>query len=266
MDGTTGSAAGRSRRTGAGWFTPPGPASQPTGQRLAAVWVAAVGAPGAAAGADPGHGGGLRAGVGGGLGVGLFPVRDPGPAAPGPAGRGRGHGLTSWDGGISGAVPLAGGAAVAVLAAAEPTAADKRRKADRDDAVAWEDRVPRDRLWLLDLGTGGLAEVGGLAGRHAVEVVQRPGGGPLAVIAGPARTSTRAVISTDCTWSTRPPGRCRTSAGRNGWRTRPSGRRAADGWHLCFPGEGRPHWAATRGSSTWRCPRRGTGGGRRTAP
>jgi dienelactone hydrolase len=160
--------------------------------------------------------------------------------------------LTGWDGGISAAVPLAGGAVVAVLAAAEPTAADQRRKADRDDAVAWEERVPRDRLWLLDLGTGGmtevgglaeaggLAEVGGLAGRHAVEVVQRPGGGPLAVVSWPGPE-----IDTGCHLNelhlVDPVSGTVQDLGRAEWVAHsPVWWQAADGWHLCYLAEAGP--------------------------
>ena len=148
--------------------------------------------------------------------------------------------LTSWDGGISAAVPLAGGAVVAVLAAAEPTAAEQRRKADRDDAVAWEERVPRDQLWLLDLGTARMAGVGGLAGRHVIELVQRPGGGPLAVISWPGPE-----IDTGChrgelhvvdpvTGTVQDLGRAEWVAHAPVWW------QAADGWHLCYLAEPGP--------------------------
>jgi hypothetical protein len=94
--------------------------------------------------------------------------------------------LTGWDSGISAAFPLSGGTQVAVLAAAEPTTADKRRKAARDDAVTWDERFPPDRLWLLGLATGDMTQVEGLAGRHTVELTQRPDGGPMAVISWPS--------------------------------------------------------------------------------
>jgi len=90
--------------------------------------------------------------------------------------------LTNWRTPISGHLPLAGGLRAAVVAGDEPTAEDERRKAERDDAMVWSEPGPYDRLRLLDLGTGELTVVGGLGDRHVVEVVQRPGSGPLAVI------------------------------------------------------------------------------------
>ncbi|MGD0068316.1 MAG: prolyl oligopeptidase family serine peptidase [Streptosporangiaceae bacterium] len=90
--------------------------------------------------------------------------------------------LTRWRGGISDQWPLANGQLVALIAADEPTEADERRQAGRDDAMVWGERVPCDRLRLLDLGTGALRVVDGLGDRHVVEVAERPDGGPLAVI------------------------------------------------------------------------------------
>lgn len=90
--------------------------------------------------------------------------------------------LTAWRGGIGDHWPLADRELVAVVAPDEPTEEDERRKADRDDAITWTLRVPPDRLRLLDLDTRELRLVEGLGDRHVVEVVQRPGGGPLAVI------------------------------------------------------------------------------------
>jgi dipeptidyl aminopeptidase/acylaminoacyl peptidase len=92
-----------------------------------------------------------------------------------------------WRGEISGLLPLAGGRRVAVMAGDELTEDDERRQAERDDAMAWSERAVRQhwlwhRLRLLDLASGELAVVGGLAGRHVVSVAQQPGGGPLAVM------------------------------------------------------------------------------------
>lgn len=89
--------------------------------------------------------------------------------------------LTSWRSEVSDYCPLADGA-VAVIAADGPTEEDERRKAERDDAMVYGQRTPRHRLRLLDLGTGALRTVPGLAGRHVVEIAQRPDGGPLAVL------------------------------------------------------------------------------------
>lgn len=90
--------------------------------------------------------------------------------------------LTAWRGGIAGQLPLADGRTVAVVAADEPDAEDERRRAEGDDAVVWGERVDCARLRLLDLGTRTLRVIEGLGARHIVEVVQRPDGGPLAVI------------------------------------------------------------------------------------
>lgn len=90
--------------------------------------------------------------------------------------------LTSWRGGISGHYPLLDGRSVAFLAEDEPTAEDERREAERDDAKVWGRHLPATRLRLLDLETGVLRTVAGLGDRHVVELVQRPDGGPLAVL------------------------------------------------------------------------------------
>jgi dipeptidyl aminopeptidase/acylaminoacyl peptidase len=92
-----------------------------------------------------------------------------------------------WGGEISGLVPLAGGRLVAVVAGDELTKDDERRQAEGDDVMVWSERaVRRHRLWrrlrLLDLASGELTLAAGLAGRHVVGVVQRPDGGPLAVV------------------------------------------------------------------------------------
>jgi hypothetical protein len=87
-----------------------------------------------------------------------------------------------WEGRISAALPLADARLVAVAATDQPTEEDKRRRAERDDAMVWGERVPYSRLRLLDLATGDLEVVDGLGNRHVVELAQRPDGGPLAVI------------------------------------------------------------------------------------
>ncbi|MGP4100482.1 S9 family peptidase [Nonomuraea sp. KM90] len=85
--------------------------------------------------------------------------------------------LTTWRGRISGHEPLADGRTVAVIATDEPDDAD-----GCGDALVWGKSGRNDRLRLLDLGTRELRAVDGLGGRHVVEAVQRPDGGPLAVI------------------------------------------------------------------------------------
>jgi dipeptidyl aminopeptidase/acylaminoacyl peptidase len=88
--------------------------------------------------------------------------------------------LTSWRGDVVGQLPLADGR-LAVIATDEPDAADERRKADGDDALVWGQDLP-NRLLLLDPAGPALRPVRGLGSRHVVQAVQRPDGGPLAVI------------------------------------------------------------------------------------
>ncbi len=92
-----------------------------------------------------------------------------------------------WGGEISGLVPLTAGQLVAVVAGDELTGDDERRHDEGDDVMVWSERARRrhwlwHRLRLLDLTTGELTLAAGLAGRHVVDVAQRPGGGPLAVV------------------------------------------------------------------------------------
>jgi dipeptidyl aminopeptidase/acylaminoacyl peptidase len=95
---------------------------------------------------------------------------------------GEAEALTRWRGEIAGHLPLADGQFVAVIAGDEPSAEDERRRAERDDAMVWSEPGPGHRLRLLDLVSRELTVVAGLGDRHVVEVVQRPDGGPLAVI------------------------------------------------------------------------------------
>ena len=95
--------------------------------------------------------------------------------------------MLRWSGEISALAPLAGGRRIAVVAGDELTDEDERRRAERDDAMAWSERAVRQhwrwhRLRLLDLESGQLTVVAGLAGRHVVDLAQRPDGGPLAVL------------------------------------------------------------------------------------
>jgi dipeptidyl aminopeptidase/acylaminoacyl peptidase len=90
--------------------------------------------------------------------------------------------LTGWRAGVSGHLPLAGGDLVALLAEDEPTEEDERRARERDDAVVAGENESHDRLRLLDLRTGRITTPAVFAGRHVVELRQRPDGGPLAVL------------------------------------------------------------------------------------
>jgi dipeptidyl aminopeptidase/acylaminoacyl peptidase len=224
------------------------PVGQKTERRLAAIWLAAVDAsvpprpltPGTAADSAP-HWAADSGSVFflSGVPAQLHRVRLGG----GGEGAGPGAGpevLTGWDGGISAACPLADGASVAVLAADEPTTGDKRRKAQRDDAVVWPERVPPDRLRLLDLATGEMAVVGGLGDRHVAGLVQRPDGGPLAVISWPSPDIDPGYLQSELhvvdpvAGTVLDLGRAEMVAGSPVWW------QAADGWHLCYLGEPGP--------------------------
>jgi dipeptidyl aminopeptidase/acylaminoacyl peptidase len=73
------------------------------------------------------------------------------------------------------------------VATDEPTEQDRRRRAERDDAVVWSEQRGRGRLRLLDPATGELNPPADLGGRHVVELAQRPDGGPVAVISWVSR-------------------------------------------------------------------------------
>jgi dipeptidyl aminopeptidase/acylaminoacyl peptidase len=142
--------------------------------------------------------------------------------------------LTDWHGEISDAWPLADGRLVAVVATDEPTEEDKRRRAERDDAIVWGEQLRRDRLRVLDLATGELRTVDGLGRRHVVALAPRPEGGALAVIswASPekdpgATTNELHVVDTE-TGTVR-------DLGRIGPRARSPVWWQADGsWHLAY--------------------------------
>ena len=106
-------------------------------------------------------------------------------AADGPAGQS--ETVLRWRGEISGLASLAGGRLLAIVAGDELTDDDERRRAAGDDAMVWSERSVRQhwlwhRLRLLDLDSGELSVVAGLAGRHVTDLAQRPDGGPLAVV------------------------------------------------------------------------------------
>jgi dipeptidyl aminopeptidase/acylaminoacyl peptidase len=144
-----------------------------------------------------------------------------------------------WGGEISGLAPLAGGRLVAVVAGDERTDDDERRLAERDDAMAWSERAVRQhwlwhRLRLLDLASGELTVAAGLAGRHIVGLVQRPDGGPLAVMSWDcpdydpgAFTSRLHIVDLDEGTA--------ADLGRLGFEERsPAWWRGADGWHVAW--------------------------------
>jgi dipeptidyl aminopeptidase/acylaminoacyl peptidase len=90
--------------------------------------------------------------------------------------------VTSWSGGVSGQFPLSDPDRIVVIAADEPSAEDRRRDQERDDARVWGERVRPDRLRLVDVRTGEVRTPAGLGDRHVVEVAERPGDGLLAVL------------------------------------------------------------------------------------
>lgn len=89
---------------------------------------------------------------------------------------------TGWRAGITDHLPLADLNLVALLAEDEPTDEDERRARDRDDAIVAGERERRARLRLLDLDKGRVTTPDVFGDRHVVELRQRPGGGPLAVL------------------------------------------------------------------------------------
>jgi dipeptidyl aminopeptidase/acylaminoacyl peptidase len=92
-----------------------------------------------------------------------------------------------WQGEISGVAPLADGRRVALMAADEMTDEDERRRDAGDDALAWSERAERQpwrwhRLRVLDVDSGELRALSGLAGRHVTGLSPRPDGAAIAVV------------------------------------------------------------------------------------
>jgi dipeptidyl aminopeptidase/acylaminoacyl peptidase len=85
--------------------------------------------------------------------------------------------LTDWAGGVDAYRPLADPVRVAIIAPDEPT----QDEVNRDDAQV-RGRARPSRLRLLDLRTGQVSTPARLDDRHVVDVVERPDGGPLAVL------------------------------------------------------------------------------------
>jgi dipeptidyl aminopeptidase/acylaminoacyl peptidase len=147
---------------------------------------------------------------------------------------GEAEALTAWRSGIFDHRPLAGGELVAVVAADEPTQEDERRLAAGDDAMVWAQRTPPGRLRLLTLGTGSLRVVDGLGDRHVVEVVQRPDGGPLAVISW-ATPQIDPGAATAELHLVDPRNGGVSNLGRLGiWAGSPAWWNAGGGWHLAY--------------------------------
>jgi dipeptidyl aminopeptidase/acylaminoacyl peptidase len=157
--------------------------------------------------------------------------------ADGPAGDART--VLSWGGEISVLAPLAGGRLVAVVAGDEPTDGDERRQAEGDDAVAWSERAVRQhwlwhRLRLLDLASGELTVVAGLAGRHVTGVTQRPDGGPLAVVSWDCPEYEPGVFTSRLHVAGLDDGAA-ADLGRLGFEARsPAWWQGVDGWHVAW--------------------------------
>ena len=160
--------------------------------------------------------------------------------------------LLRWRGEISGLLSLAGGRLMAVVAGDELTDDDERRRASGDDAMAWSEQALRQhwrwhRLRLLDLASGELRVVGGLAGRHVTGMAQRPDGGPLAVVSwdgpdyDPGVFTSRLHIADLRDGTVTDLGRVGLEARSPAWWHSDDG--LADGWHVAWlqavpPGEG----------------------------
>ncbi|HEX5117468.1 MAG TPA: S9 family peptidase [Pseudonocardiaceae bacterium] len=84
--------------------------------------------------------------------------------------------LTTWHGTIAHHVPLVDPELVAITAPDEPV-----KRNDRDDADV-RSRPKQARLRLLNTRTGQLSAPESFGDRHVADVVQRPDGGPLAVL------------------------------------------------------------------------------------
>ena len=159
-----------------------------------------------------------------------------------------GETVLRWRGEISGLAPLARGGLVAVVAGDELTDDDERRRAEHDDAMVWSERAQRQhwlwhRLRLLDLASGELSVVAGLAGRHVAGVAQRPDGGPLAVVSWDCPQYEPGVFTSRLHIAGLDDGTV-TDLGRLGLESRsPVWWQGTDGWHVAWlemvpPGEG----------------------------
>jgi dipeptidyl aminopeptidase/acylaminoacyl peptidase len=142
--------------------------------------------------------------------------------------------LTDWHGDISDAWPLADGRLVAVVATDEPTEEDKRRRAERDDAIVWGQQLRRGRLRVLDLAAGELRTVDGLGRRHVVELAPRPDGGALAVISWASPEKDPGLTTSELHVADLETGTVH-DLGRIGPRARsPAWWQADGGWHLAY--------------------------------
>jgi dipeptidyl aminopeptidase/acylaminoacyl peptidase len=159
-----------------------------------------------------------------------------------------GESVLRWQGEISGLTPLADSHRVAVAAGDERTDEDKHREAEHDDAMAWSERAVRQhwlwhRLRVLDLASGEFTVVAALAGRHVIDVAQRPDGGPLAVLTWECPEYEPGVFTSRLHIADLDEGIV-TDLGRPGLEAHsPAWWEGADGWHVAWlemvlPGQG----------------------------
>jgi dipeptidyl aminopeptidase/acylaminoacyl peptidase len=160
--------------------------------------------------------------------------RDPAQLHRIPSAGGTVEALTNWRGGIDDHIPLTDPRLIAVLAPDEPTDEDERRATQRDDAKVWGERVRLSRLRLLDLRTREIRTPGTVEDRHVVEVVQRPDGGPLALLTWATPDLDPGMLEPGLhlldldTGATRDLGSAEVGASSLVWW------RAQDGWHLSY--------------------------------
>jgi dipeptidyl aminopeptidase/acylaminoacyl peptidase len=173
--------------------------------------------------------------------------------------------LTGWKSGIHSRLPLADPDLVAVVAFDEPTDEDERRARQRDDARVWGERPRPARLRLLDLRTGDIATPAAFGDRHVVELVQRPDGGPLAVLTRPTPELTPGLLHPELhlmdpvTGSTRDLGAAHPEASSVVWW------QAEDGWRLAYLATTPPRLVAGRAVFDVAVPASGTASGTASA-
>ena len=171
----------------------------------------------------------------------------------GPGG-GDSEALAGWRGEVADHLPLAGGQSLALIAGDEPAEEDRRRAAERDDAIIWTERAP---------GAGSGSSTSAAAKRpswtrspawHVVAVAQRPDGGPLAVISWacpddePGAFTARLHVADLETGDVRDLGPAGLDARSPAW--------WSDGvrWHVAYLAVTRPARSAAPPSSTPPCP------------
>jgi dipeptidyl aminopeptidase/acylaminoacyl peptidase len=147
---------------------------------------------------------------------------------------GEAEALTEWKGGLAGFAPLPDGATVAIWAKDEPTDEDERREKGRDDARVWGERLPYERLRLLDLGLRTLRTVDGLGDRHVFTLAGRPDDGTIAAFTWARPEIDPGWIDAEI-WLVDPSdSSARRLAGAAHAGMDPIWRRGPHGWHLTY--------------------------------